>query len=308
MRRGLVRSLVPEGFELMSHPAFATFESNITVKRDLIDLKIDPQLDVNTTSGESDDVSVSRCPICLMSHILPVTLTACSHSFCEVCILQWLKLNTVCPLCKSPVCYFLKGEYQQTLRLYEIQDGQGHEDICDEKLLKVVNLHIALRAQDKVSLAGCKRKADDGQAGPGIPVENSTDDTTCSKPLDYTFDPERFNDGVFHCDYECSDSSGEFTGRLSSLDTEGSYLEFKIHDNQQDIIGRDIVIFDILHVFVPKKHRGKRVAEALVLKVVDIVRSIPTCVIRPTCSYVRDTFLNRNTDLHAVFEEKLHDE
>jgi predicted GNAT family acetyltransferase len=54
----------------------------------------------------------------------------------------------------------------------------------------------------------------------------------------------------------------------------------------------DIRIADILHVFVPKKHRGHGIAEGFVRKMLEIAEKY-SMKIRPTCTYVRNTFANK---------------
>jgi predicted GNAT family acetyltransferase len=292
---GLVRSLVVPGFELMSHSAFSAFESNITVKRDL------ENVDIDTVVIDSEDAlqhaSDENCPICLMKHSNPITLTTCCHSFCELCITQWLKLRTVCPLCKGEATYFLKGKYQETLKLYEIQDGELHGDNYDDNLLKAIKLHRLISSDAQMS-AGSKRKLDclvdfskseSKEEDQGITNghEQSTTDN---------FNPQDFCDDDYRIDG--TSSSSVFTGEVISLQTEGSYLEFQLFREHS------IMIFDIQHVFVPKKHRKKSVAEGLVMKAVRIARQMEA-FIRPTCSYVRNTFVTKHKELVEFFENSL---
>lgn len=45
------------------------------------------------------------CSICLGDIISRVTLTACNHSFCRECMLEWHRSqqeNKTCPLCRTP--------------------------------------------------------------------------------------------------------------------------------------------------------------------------------------------------------------
>lgn len=50
----------------------------------------------------SHDPVDSDCPICFDTPSTPITLD-CRHSFCEVCILEWLEKEKTCPVCRSAV-------------------------------------------------------------------------------------------------------------------------------------------------------------------------------------------------------------
>ena len=52
------------------------------------------------------------------------------------------------------------------------------------------------------------------------------------------------------------------------------------------------VLIDIMHVFVPDKMRGKGVAEKLTRRGIEIASRLGIKV-RPTCSYVKDTFFGK---------------
>lgn len=297
MRRGgLVRSLVVPGFELMSHSSFTTFESNITVKRDLENLDIDTV--AIDSDGASQHESDENCPICLMKHSNPITLTNCCHSFCELCITHWLKLRTVCPLCKGEATYFLKGKYQETLKLYEIQDGEVHKDIDEDNLVKTIKIHRLISSDTEMSV-GSKRKHDSlgdfsksasKEEDEGIKYNDEESTSDDFNPVDFCDDDYRI-DGT--------SSSSVFTGEVTSLQTEGSYLEFQLFREHS------IMIFDIQHVFVPKKHRKKSVAERLVMRAVQIARQMEA-IIRPTCSYVRNVFVTKHQELQEIFVDSLY--
>ncbi len=43
-----------------------------------------------------------ECPVCFDNPHTPVTLD-CHHTFCEVCILEWLEKEQTCPVCRAKV-------------------------------------------------------------------------------------------------------------------------------------------------------------------------------------------------------------
>lgn len=52
-----------------------------------------------------------RCSICLTFMEDPTILSNCFHTFCYVCIIEWLKMKPECPLCKRSPQYF-KHKFQ----------------------------------------------------------------------------------------------------------------------------------------------------------------------------------------------------
>lgn len=53
---------------------------------------------------ESDSVkSTAECSICLELMALSYSVVPCGHSFCYVCITDWMKQNKKCPTCSTPV-------------------------------------------------------------------------------------------------------------------------------------------------------------------------------------------------------------
>jgi predicted GNAT family acetyltransferase len=60
---------------------------------------------------------------------------------------------------------------------------------------------------------------------------------------------------------------------------------------------------DILHVFVPIKLRGLLIAEGLAKKAFEIANN-QKWKIRPTCTYVRGTFLNRCPELRYLLVQE----
>jgi len=43
------------------------------------------------------------CSICLEADALMPVATTCNHTFCTVCLQQWLERTPTCPLCRGPV-------------------------------------------------------------------------------------------------------------------------------------------------------------------------------------------------------------
>ncbi|CAF1261594.1 unnamed protein product [Adineta ricciae] len=45
-----------------------------------------------------------KCSICKEVFQDPVFIKTCRHDFCRTCIVQWLKTNQNCPICRQPCC------------------------------------------------------------------------------------------------------------------------------------------------------------------------------------------------------------
>ena len=85
---------------------------------------------------------------------------------------------------------------------------------------------------------------------------------------------------------------------VTALDGESSEIVSKSHPGSfvmyQVLYDQDIM--DIQHVYVPKEFRHHGVAEGLVRKALSVAIENGWKV-RPTCSYVRDTFFGRYPEL-----------
>ncbi|KAF0716912.1 Aste57867_2596 [Aphanomyces stellatus] len=55
----------------------------------------------DTQQSSPPTIEPSSCAICLGS-LQNRTLLVCTHAFCHPCILEWSKVSTTCPLCKTP--------------------------------------------------------------------------------------------------------------------------------------------------------------------------------------------------------------
>lgn len=40
-----------------------------------------------------------ECPICLADIETPITMECCNKSYCSKCIIEWVKVRNICPLC-----------------------------------------------------------------------------------------------------------------------------------------------------------------------------------------------------------------
>lgn len=52
-----------------------------------------------------------NCPICFELKGCGVILKTCNHTFCDACILNWLKDKTTCPMCRTEIPYLLFLNY-----------------------------------------------------------------------------------------------------------------------------------------------------------------------------------------------------
>lgn len=101
-----------------------------------------------------------------------------------------------------------------------------------------------------------------------------------------------FTIDVDGCIVDCIDSGQ--SGYISCKEAPKAYLQFCA------LIVDDERIFEILHVYVPKKMRGRGIAESLCHFALTVAAT--SCMrIRPTCTYVRDTFMPRHPDLFERF-------
>lgn len=57
--------------------------------------------DLNRFEGNVDEELI--CPICSFILEDPVQAPDCEHAFCKLCINQWLKLQSICPVDRAPI-------------------------------------------------------------------------------------------------------------------------------------------------------------------------------------------------------------
>lgn len=61
--------------------------------------EVDPQTCSNPTPEEEEE----RCGICLTGSTQSIRgqIDSCNHHFCFVCVMEWAKIESRCPLCKQ---------------------------------------------------------------------------------------------------------------------------------------------------------------------------------------------------------------
>ena len=99
-----------------------------------------------------------------------------------------------------------------------------------------------------------------------------------------------------------------FYGTISSKFSSDSYLTFRLtfeRDTFSSIATINLRrIMDIDHVFVPIECRGMKIADSLARKAFSIADN-ENMTIRPTCSYIRETFLARNPTYESQVERQV---
>ncbi|KAI8096527.1 uncharacterized protein BX664DRAFT_324191 [Halteromyces radiatus] len=76
----------------------------------------------NTTKEETSQQP--SCPICLQTYTNRTFVRDCFHSFCFVCIRQWINITPDCPLCKRPIRALIYNivEEANTYQEYRLAD------------------------------------------------------------------------------------------------------------------------------------------------------------------------------------------
>ena len=280
----MIRKIVPRGFESSSHDCFFTYESPITVVRDVSSLYLHDGEGILTDREEIEgrDHSSERCPICLSLPISrPLTLVTCKHSFCDDCALHWFKISLACPICKKSISHFLKGD-EKCLMIHRVQTGvESEETLTDEQIEKSVKVHRSICLGDSYFRRDSKKRKRKGsvkdELSPSIEEKKKRDDEEGIGEFQVLMP----NEGRDH-------------GTISSININGAYVEFQI------LIGGGGVEVDIQHVFVPVEFRGKGVAERMTRRAFAIAEKL-NATVRPTCSYVRNTFLPRHHEEFSGF-------
>lgn len=113
-------------------------------------------------------------------------------------------------------------------------------------------------------------------------VINGTDFTIYS---DHSFDVEMVKRGRKY-----------LYGKITSKSSTDSYLNFRLTLRKDNVVSElpnsCNSVMDIDHVFVPVACRGSRIADKLARKAFSIAE-VKEWTVRPTCSYIRETFLVR---------------
>mmetsp|Transcript_6317 Transcript_6317/g.9539 ORF Transcript_6317/g.9539 Transcript_6317/m.9539 type:complete len:204 (-) Transcript_6317:30-641(-) len=100
------KSIVPRGFERTAHSMFFEYLNPLR----------EVDVDHMTVLGKNDELTIPstvddfKCAICLSSHVNPVTLVTCRHSYCQECVMIWFRRKAVCPLCKCDGNYFIQTD------------------------------------------------------------------------------------------------------------------------------------------------------------------------------------------------------
>lgn len=94
----------------------------------------------------------------------------------------------------------------------------------------------------------------------------------------------------------------------------GAYVAFKIITAPESTHTKDSestqTIMDVEHVYVPSRLRGRGIAEIFVKRVYEIAKQ-KGYLIKPSCTYVKNTFLPRHSELMDYTvgtDELLHNE
>ena len=112
---------------------------------------------------------------------------------------------------------------------------------------------------------------------------------------DWIFEMENDDDIVeeaLDSDYAVKESMDGEASEIVSHKHEGAFVMYHVLYDQN--------VMDIQHVYVPKAFRGQGVAEGLVNKALSVAKR-NKWKIRPTCTYVRDTFFARYPELQQEF-------
>lgn len=116
------QNIIPRGFEVTAHPIFKNFQfpsyrptpsKAASISNDNVTVDHTSQCSVTSTVGNQIDQlsapsKLEHCPICLLTITRPVTIVSpCAHSYCFLCLHEWFKQRTVCPLCNTPAISFV---------------------------------------------------------------------------------------------------------------------------------------------------------------------------------------------------------
>ncbi|KAF7724126.1 hypothetical protein EC973_001310 [Apophysomyces ossiformis] len=105
---------------------------------------------------EEDEESASKgpiCSICMQPYTNRTFIRSCFHSFCFVCIRQWINIATSCPLCKQPIEHLVynidedKNTYQEYSLADKAKDGKHDPpptppSLTPQERLRIQRSHI----------------------------------------------------------------------------------------------------------------------------------------------------------------------
>ena len=102
-----------------------------------------------------------------------------------------------------------------------------------------------------------------------------------------TNESETMLDATNEIDFTLNFNDTTHQGTIFINSVKGAYLTYELHP-------KNAAIMDLLHVYCPKKYRGKGVASKLATYAFQIA-SRNHWSIRPTCSYISETFIPKLT-------------
>ena len=265
-----------------SHSYDGAYEASVRMLRDVTSYQL-AQIE-----GKDEDMH-HPCPICLCKLDRHITLIHCGHSICDACATHWFRLNSSCPICKKLAGFFLRGKLEESLKIYELQ-GENSGELTESQIERGIMRHqAAWSAGNSVNKSGgrrAKRKHKDECDGDGNRRAALVDDEDKDEETSILV--------------KMPNKDAAEVGLITSSRYRGAYLEFDIlykdvnncNTLEQTFGKSESVLIDITHVYVPKRMRGKGIAEKLTRRGIRIAEGIG-CKVRPTCSYVKETFFGK---------------
>ena len=298
------RSIVPPGFEISSHPCFRTYHAPYRVLRDVTSREVRLQEGEEQEEEKRGNGEDEPCPICLCLPMdQPITLLLCGHSFCDVCAMHWFNVKLNCPICKRRAGYFLRGKHEESLKIYEVQgECELLEELDESQIDCCIKKHRARGLVGNTQRLGKSRRRGAKWEGNGQGEGHSHGGR--KQQQDEGEKEEEEVQTCFHVTMPCKD--GTEVGRITSELHKGAFLEFDIlygrspdvdhryvaSTSSDDTLKPKSALIEIIHVYVPKKMRGQGIAEKLTKRGLEIA-TLFGCKVRPTCSYVKDTFFGK---------------
>ena len=105
----------------------------------------DGDSDSSNQSDDDNDTDDNTCTICFERQN-DTSLNSCIHSFCQICIKQWLKNSDTCPSCRSTVQRTKsKGKWFNVIdRQYEGEyDGETHAITTTNRCLSSSSISLS---------------------------------------------------------------------------------------------------------------------------------------------------------------------
>lgn len=105
-----------------------------------LSFKFDTSGKQSSSASGSIPTTDEDCAICRDQKVNPSYIMPCMHTYCFNCILQWVRINPICPLCKAMVQKIIHSIKSDTdYREYDVRSMASSSSSSSSRQRSVIN-------------------------------------------------------------------------------------------------------------------------------------------------------------------------